>query len=188
MPLHAAECVSVACLDGSHSLKPCRSIPSAYVHALECFVAAKQEFLSQSQSEGSSSRNMAHLYDFQHRYVTALLKQLPPGTVYPAISRPVPMHPPRSTKSPPVRQGPFLLQPSPRTIDGSEGGDATDIAYVAFGSDVEEGVEGETERLGLVLAVFQDGRVDVYLDVEKVEARWAHKEVGDVPLVRANTV
>ena len=158
----------------------CRSIPSAYVHALECFVAAKQEFLSQSQSEGSSSRNMAHLYDFQHRYVTALLKQLPPGTVYPAISRPVPMHPPRSSKSPPVRQGPFLLQPSPRTIDGSEGGDATDIAYVAFGSDVEEGVEGETERLGLVLATFQDGRVDVYLDVEKVEARWAHKEVGSV--------
>ena len=125
---------------------------------------------------------MAHLYDFQHRYVTALLKQLPPGTVYPAISRPVPMHPPRSIKSPPVRQGPFLLQPSPRTIDGSEGGDATDIAYVAFGSDVEEGVEGETERLGLVLAAFQDGRVDVYLDVEKVEARWVHKEVGRIPL------
>ena len=126
---------------------------------------------------------MAHLYDFQHRYVSALLKQLPPGTVYPAISRPVPMHPPRAIKSPPVRQGPFLLQPSPRTIDGSEGGDATDITYVAFGSDVEEGVEGETERLGLVLAAFQDGRVDVYLDVEKVEARWAHKDVGAIPLV-----
>ena len=70
-----------------------------------------------------------------------------------------------------------------RTIDGSEGGDATDITYVAFGSDVEEGVEGETERLGLVLAAFQDGRVDVYLDVEKVEARWAHKDVGAIPLV-----
>ncbi|KAI0729377.1 hypothetical protein C8Q72DRAFT_778331 [Fomitopsis betulina] len=158
------------------------SIPSAYVHALECFVAAKQGFLSESQSEGSSSRKMAHLYDFQHRYVTALLKQLPPGTVYPAISRPVSMHPPRSIKSPPVRQGPFLLQPSPRTIDGSDGGDATDIAYVAFGSDVEEGVEGETERLGLVLSVFQDGRVDVYLDVEKVEARWVHKERADTGL------
>ncbi|KAH9843921.1 uncharacterized protein C8Q71DRAFT_826054 [Rhodofomes roseus] len=161
------------------------SIPSAYVHALECFVAAKQEYLTQSQGEGSSSRKMTHLYDFQYRYVTALLKQLPPGTVYPAISRPVPMHPPRSIKALPVRQGPFLLQPSPRTIDGSEGGDATDIAYMAFGSDVEEGVEGETERLGLVLASFQDGRVDVYLDVEKVEARWEQKERhdGDLPML-----
>jgi len=158
------------------------AIPSAYIHALECFVAAKQEHLSQSQGEGSSSRKLAHLYDFQHRYVTALLKQLPPGTVYPSISRPVPMHPPRGIKSPPVRQGPFLLQPSPRTIDGSEGGDATDIAYMAFGSDVEEGVAGETERLGLVLASFQDGRVDVYLDVEKVEARWEQKERADVDL------
>ncbi|KZT65994.1 hypothetical protein DAEQUDRAFT_730757 [Daedalea quercina L-15889] len=161
------------------------SIPSAYVHALECFVTAKQEYLSQSQREGTSSRNMAHLYDFQHRYVTALLKQLPPGTVYPAISRPIPMHPPRCIKSPPVRQGPFLLQPSPRTIDGSEGGDATDIAYMAFGSDVEEGVEGETERLGLVLTSFQDGRVDVHLDVEKVEARWEQKQraEGDLPML-----
>jgi nucleoporin NUP82 len=80
----------------------------------------------------------------------------------------------------PARQGPFLLQPSPRTLEGSDGGDATDITYLAFGSDVEEGdgEGGETEHLGVVMIAFQDGKVDVCLDVEKVEARWESRQVN----------
>ncbi|KAF9247172.1 hypothetical protein BU15DRAFT_84718 [Melanogaster broomeanus] len=141
------------------------SIPSSYIHALECFIAAKQEFLSQGISPESSA--LSTLYDYQRKYVSALIKQLPQGTVFPAVSRSVPMHPPHTIKSQPLRQGPFLLQPSPRTLEGSEGGDATEIAYLAF---------GETERLGIVVVTFQDGKVDVYLDVEKVEARWESKQ------------
>ncbi|KAJ7047519.1 hypothetical protein C8F04DRAFT_1022301 [Mycena alexandri] len=153
------------------------SIPSSYVHSLECFISAKQEFLSQTEERGSSSatRNLSTLYDYQHKYVTALLKQLPPGTVFPASSRSVPMHPPTTIKARPARQGPFLLQPAPRTLEGSEGGDATDIMYLAFGADedAEEDSEGgETEHLGVVVVSFQDGKIDVCLDVEKVEARW----------------
>ncbi|KAJ7283796.1 hypothetical protein C8J57DRAFT_1171692 [Mycena rebaudengoi] len=153
------------------------SIPSSYVHSLECFISAKQEFLA-AQNRGSSSatRNLSTLYDYQHKYITALLKQLPPGTVFPATSRSVPMHPPTTIKARPARQGPFLLQPAPRTLDGSEGGDATDIMYLAFGTDDivedEDGEGGETEHLGVVVVAFQDGKVDVCLDVEKVEARW----------------
>jgi hypothetical protein len=56
-----------------------RSVPSSYVHALECFISAKQEFLSQGTSSGISA--LSTLYDYQRKYVTALLKQLPPGTV-----------------------------------------------------------------------------------------------------------
>ncbi|CAK5275712.1 unnamed protein product [Mycena citricolor] len=149
------------------------SIPSSYVHSLECFISAKQEFLSQSSST-STTHNLSTLYDYQHKYVTALLKQLPPGTVFPSTSRSVSVHPPTTIKARPARQGPFLLQPSPRTIAGSEGGDATDMAYLAFGSDdAEDETEGgETEHLGVVLIGFQDGKVDLCLDVEKVEARW----------------
>ncbi|KAJ6539197.1 hypothetical protein B0H19DRAFT_1177668 [Mycena capillaripes] len=153
------------------------SIPSSYVHSLECFISAKQEFLSQAEERGSSSttRNLSTLYDYQHKYVTALLKQLPPGTVFPASSRSVLMHPPTTIKARPARQGPFLLQPAPRTLEGSEGGDATDIMYLAFGSE-EDGEDdsegGETEHLGVVVIAFQDGKIDVCLDVEKVEARW----------------
>jgi nucleoporin NUP82 len=51
------------------------------------------------------------------------------------------------------------------------------MMYLAFGSGSEDG-EGETERLGVILLAFQDGKVDVCLDVEKVEARWESKRVG----------
>lgn len=152
------------------------SIPSSFLHALECFIAAKQEFVSQDTSPATS--NLSTLYDYQHKYVSALVKQLPPGTVFPAVSRSVPMHPPNTIKSQPLRQGPFLLQPSPRALEGSEGGDATDIAYMAFSDDGEEDYEGETERLGIIVVTYQDGKADVYLDVEKVEARWESKQVS----------
>ncbi|KAJ7179843.1 hypothetical protein C8R43DRAFT_376383 [Mycena crocata] len=167
------------------------SIPSSYVHSLECFISAKQEFLSQSQERGSSSttRILSTLYDYQHKYVTALLKQLPPGTVFPASSRSVLMHPPTTIKARPARQGPFLLQPAPRTLEGSDGADATDIMYLAFGADedVEDDSEGgETEHLGVVVVAFQDGKVDVCLDVEKVEARWdtgSSKREAELPML-----
>ncbi|KAI0650605.1 hypothetical protein C8Q79DRAFT_1063880 [Trametes meyenii] len=153
------------------------SVPSTYVHSLECYVAAKQEFLSASiREDPNPSDGLTSLYDYQRKYVNALLKQLPPGTAWPATTRLVPMHPPTTVKNTPSRQGPFLLQPSPRNLAGGEGGDATDIVYLSFGDDAAEESEGETERLGLVLVSFQDGKVDLYLDVEKVEARWDTKQ------------
>ncbi|KAH9045181.1 hypothetical protein EDB85DRAFT_2165813 [Lactarius pseudohatsudake] len=151
-----------------------RSIPSSYVHALECFVAAKQEYLSQNPS--SQSQSLSTTYSYQHKYISALLKQLPPGTVFPATSRSVLLHPPTTMKSPPLRQGPFLLQPAPLMLEGSEGGDATDILYLAFDKDDETDDDGETERLGVVLVVAQDGKVDICLDVDKVEARWENRQ------------
>ncbi|CCM04850.1 uncharacterized protein FIBRA_07043 [Fibroporia radiculosa] len=157
------------------------SIPLAYVHALECFVAAKQEFLARSPEEGTSSNGLENMYEYQHKYVAALVKQLPSDDAHPEASRFILMHPPSIMKNPPVRQGPFLLQPSPRTLEGSEGGDATDIIYLAFENEAEE-AHGDMERLGVLLTSFQDGRVDVYLDLEKVEARWEHKHDPDSDL------
>ncbi|RDX53954.1 hypothetical protein OH76DRAFT_1399124 [Lentinus brumalis] len=163
------------------------SVPSSYIHALECYVAAKQEYLSHSTDDGdpSSPDSLTTLYDYQHKYVSALIRQLPPGTAWPATARLVPMHPPNTIKNPRARQGPFLLQPAPRLLEGSEGGDATDIVYMSFGDDAAEESEGETERLGLVLVAFQDGKVDLYLDVEKVEARWELKQhpSNDLPML-----
>lgn len=155
------------------------SIPSSYIHALECFVHAKKEFLSRSAFGASSSTSLSSLYDYQHKYVSSLLKQLPPGTAFPAVSRLVLVHPPTTIKAKPIRQGPFLLQPAPRMLEGSEGADASDILYVAFGGDGEEEEEIDTERLGVVLVAFQDGKVDVCLDVEKVEAKWEHRQHSD---------
>ncbi|KAJ8086450.1 hypothetical protein PM082_005273 [Marasmius tenuissimus] len=162
------------------------TVPSAYVHSLECFISAKQEFLAQTSS--TSSSNLSTLYDYQRKYVTALIKQLPPGTVFPAPSRSVLMHPPSIVKSVPTRQGPFLLQPSPRMLDGSDGGDATDIAYLSLGRDYEkeaEDDESSAESLGFLLVTYQDGKVDLCVDVEKVEARWDSKQIAssDLPML-----
>ncbi|KAI0750939.1 hypothetical protein C8Q80DRAFT_1335569 [Daedaleopsis nitida] len=162
------------------------SVPSSYVHALECYVAAKQEYLSNSTNgDAASSDSLTTLYDYQHKYVSALLKQLPPGTAWPATNRVVPMHPPTTIKNPRARQGPFLLQPAPRGLAGGEGGDATDIVYMSFGDDAAEESDGETERLGLILVASQEGKVDLFLDVEKVEARWEQKQhpSRDLPML-----
>ncbi|KAH9965726.1 hypothetical protein BC827DRAFT_1179360 [Russula dissimulans] len=156
------------------------SIPSSYIHALECFVAAKQEYLSQNPS--SESQSLSTTYSYQHKYISALLKQLPPGTVFPAASRSVLLHPPTTMQSPPLRQGPFLLQPAPLTLGGSEEGDVTDILYLSFDKDDETDDDGETERLGVVLLVSQDGKVDVCLDVDKVEARWESRQSSNAEL------
>lgn len=157
------------------------SIPSTYVHSLECFISAKQEYLTQEVS--TASKNLSAVYDYQRKYVTALTKQLPPGTVFPAAPRSVLMHPPSTIKPQPLRQGPFLLQPAPRIIEGSFGGDATDITYIAFGTDDDDDLEDDgkdTERLGIILVAYQDGKVDLFLDVEKVEARWNIKQVRPI--------
>lgn len=82
-------------------------------------------------------------------------------------------------KSRPSRQGPFLLQPAPRLLENSEGGDATDIAYLSFEANDDEPDDSarDTEHLGILLVSYQDGKVDIFLDVEKVEARWDNKQV-----------
>lgn len=36
----------------------------------------------------------------------------------------------------------------------------------------DRGTDTEIEKLGVVAIVYQDGRVDLCLDTEKVEARW----------------
>jgi nucleoporin NUP82 len=72
------------------------------------------------------------------------------------------------------------LQPAPRAIDGSDGGDATDITYLSFGNEDEdvEDAGRETDHLGVLMVSYRDGKVDVFLDVEKVEGRWENKYVG----------
>lgn len=151
-----------------------RSVPSNYIHALQLFVEAKRD---QTLQEGSSSaREFSVLYEYQHKYVTALVKQLPSGTPLPTQSQTVPIHPPTTIKHKPLRQGPFLLQPSPLLVEGSEGGDATDIIYTVLGGGDDE--DGETEKLGIVMIAYKDGKVDVCLDVDKVEARWEKKTVS----------
>lgn len=99
----------------------------------------------------------------------------------PSSTRLVPVHAPRTLVGKVSRQGPFLLQPAPLDLKDSPGGDATDIAYLTLGSafaDDDDEASVSSERLGVVVIGYQDGRVDVCLDVEKIEARWDVRRVS----------
>ena len=74
---------------------------------------------------------------------------------------------PSYLRSVPAKQGPFLLQPSPRELDDSGECVASDIVYVRMQSN-----ELEAE-LGCIILAYTDGKVDVCLDVEKVEGQWS---------------
>jgi nucleoporin NUP82 len=148
------------------------SVPSDYVHSLECFISAKVEYLDQSNNAADLA--LSTLYERQHLYIKNLVQQLPPGTVYPAATRSISLHPPSVGAL--QLQGPFLLQPDPRTLTDSEGGDATDLTYLSP-TETDDNSADSAERLGMVLIAYQDGKVDVCLDVDKVEARWESRQV-----------
>lgn len=156
-------------------LSPCSCIPSSYIYSLECFISVKQDQLRNGGSPADP--HLSAWYNYQSKYVGALIKQLPAGTVF-ASTQTVSVHPPKTISNPVARQGPFLLQPVPRTLEGSDGGDATDITYLSFGNDEEEEDGRETDHLGVIVVAYQDGKVDLFLDVEKVEAKWTTKYVS----------
>ncbi|KAF9509867.1 hypothetical protein BS47DRAFT_1348682 [Hydnum rufescens UP504] len=173
-------------------------VPSEYVPALECFVAAKRELIEAGTSAFLSSHDLAPTTsiitdedaiaitnDQQLKYVNALMKQLlKSGALESAdkatISLPsstssrVNVRPPIILKYPIARQGPFLLQPAPPEL-GSGDDDienpAMDIVYLTIDED-DNGVEGDKEKLGVIGIVYQDGKVDICLDTDKVEAKW----------------
>lgn len=158
-------------------------IPSAYIHALEYFVRAKEESAtnpnSQSQLEESLSQSgpmLSTLYAYQLKYVVSLSKQLPesPSTLFPSPSRSVPISAPTIVKSRPTRQGPFLFQPAPQELGDGLGGSATDLVYINVEgvSPLHSEEDGTEERLGVLGVVFSDGKIDICLDVDKIEAMW----------------
>lgn len=85
---------------------------------------------------------------------------------------------PASWRSVPLRQGPYLLQPSPRELDNSVESRATDLAYTYLSSVTPEetGHGSEDGRsglgLGVLLIAYNDGKVDVCLDTERTEGAW----------------
>ncbi|GJJ07282.1 hypothetical protein Clacol_001482 [Clathrus columnatus] len=164
----------------------CPYIPhnAAYVHALDYFVRAKQENVLQIGKIPSDSNSFSAIYAQQLKYVNAIMKQLPDDSqsLFSRDSKLVPIIAP-TTKTRPVRQGPFLLQPSPVEFNEGDGGYATDIFYLYStpGSSLLSEENENDEGLGVILVTFSDGRVDVCLDVEKTEAAW--ESVADLPVL-----
>ena len=159
-------------------------IPSLHLLHLAAFVSAKLTYLSDDFGDDMSSSEKSILesrYSHQLKFVNSLLSQQSTST-----------HPSSESdadneaeeydfisvryltylRSAPVRQGPFLLQPSPRELPESDESLACDMSYIYL-DRVEEG-PGE---LGCILMAYSDGKVDLCLDVDKVEAQWEDTSV-----------
>jgi nucleoporin NUP82 len=145
------------------SAMTCSAIPSAYILSLKRYVSEKLD--------ASEHRpGFAALYEQQLRYVQALEDQLPANKAV-ATGQHVVVSVPKLTKLAVARQGPFLLQPEPCEIaEGSS--DAVDFAYVQVKTEAKL-------ELGVAVVSYQNGKVDILLDLDKVEARWEH---GQAPV------
>ncbi|CAE7085971.1 unnamed protein product [Rhizoctonia solani] len=142
--------------------------PISYIQGLEYFVNAK------------SARLPPEISGPQLKYVSSLRQQLKPISS-PVDDQPLPtclVHAPVSLSFPPARQGPFLLQPAPKELGD---GPASDMIYLNIeipndsiingSADAKTSVEGTS--ISVVAISYSDGKVDVCLDVEKIEAKWA---------------
>lgn len=144
------------------------TVPISYVHGLEYFVNVK------------STRLPLHIAEPQLKYVTSLKEQLkaPSSSTVDKLPASCLVNAPVSASYPPARQGPFLLQPAPKELGD---GVASDIVYLEI--EVQEeaaskgkqnaNIDGGATSMSVVLIAYGDGKVDVCLDVEKVEAKWA---------------
>ncbi|CAE6426563.1 unnamed protein product [Rhizoctonia solani] len=157
--------------------------PISYIQGLEYFVNAK------------SARLPPEISGPQLKYVSSLRQQLK-SISSPVDDQPLPtclVHAPVSLSFPPARQGPFLLQPAPKELGD---GLASDIVYLSIeipnssannGSiDTKNSVEGTP--IPVIVIAYSDGKVDVCLDVEKVEAKWTKanltsKEDSELPML-----
>ncbi|KAG8730544.1 hypothetical protein FRC11_006446 [Ceratobasidium sp. 423] len=142
--------------------------PISYIQGLEYFVNTK------------GARLPPEISGPQLKYVSSLRQQLKPISS-PVDDQPLPtclVHAPVSLSFPPARQGPFLLQPAPKELGD---GLASDIVYldIEISNDstsngpvvTKNSVEGTS--IPVIAIAYSDGKVDVCLDVEKVEAKWA---------------
>lgn len=136
------------------------------------------------------------IYNLQLQYVNALVRQVT-ATPSPSSSAAgddadpwtslTPITAPLHLPGAPALQGPFLLQPGTVDLENftAEGGEeprACDIAYVGYGGAAStRGGEGEGESLGVIVTAWNDGKVELMVEVEKVEARWGHKATDEAP-------
>ncbi|EJD53549.1 hypothetical protein AURDEDRAFT_80006 [Auricularia subglabra TFB-10046 SS5] len=153
------------------------AVPPSYLWSLQYYVQEKLEAAHRRPG-------FAALYEQQLKYVTALTSQLPPQKVL-ANAKPAVVAAPPPARFHVARQGPFLLQPEPHELAGSVSDDAVDIMYVGLQlKNVEKDSEAPAEQLGVILISWQDGKIDICLDLDKVEARWEHGQVpsDELPL------
>lgn len=82
----------------------------------------------------------------------------------------------------PTRQGPFLLQPAPHELDSDINEPlASDLRYVLLEPEsTGQDDETATPAISFLLMSYEDGKVDVCIDVARVEATWTRQDSDSV--------
>ena len=158
------------------TIHPHRSIPSSYIHSLSSYVSTKVDALgappdplalvARSRPLLDSPRPspaLAARYTHQLQYVNSLVHQAATSSRPLAIADEdddsvrilAPRHPAAVS-----RQGPFRMQPAPAELENGHESLACDLAYVS------------ADGLGVLAIAFSDGKVDLCLEVDKVDAVW----------------
>ncbi|KAG8820318.1 hypothetical protein FRC17_010202 [Serendipita sp. 399] len=157
---------------------------------------------STSSAPGMEELDLPSVYDHQRKYITTLSKQLPsdnsqqPETSStlrrdisissvstisisshsnPTTHSLVTLNAPTTIKLDLEAQGPFRFQPAPAPSPEPDWDElASDIIYLKLGSSDGKRSSTRTTAAGTILIAYADGRVDVCLDLVKVEAVWCH--------------
>lgn len=181
------------------------SVPASYISTLNLYLGSKaQQYRLQNPQKPvslSNSRNgnlnfsstehdaMGKKIAAQQRWARSLSRQVEAHIAYtslPNVDETVDPVETRYSVRPPrdghqvKRQGPYLVQPEPRGIPLSEEagwgieGVASDIIVLG-----DNPIPGSGTGLNVVGLAWVDGRVDMCLEVQKVEAEWETDEVWD---------
>ncbi|GAA6029974.1 hypothetical protein JCM8097_009196 [Rhodosporidiobolus ruineniae] len=155
---------------------------------------SRSTFTSASPASTRTPPSLSKRYALQQQYVNSLVRQITAASSKPASSsldpdaldgaeadvdpdQPVRVILPSRSDFTPSLQGPFLLQPAPAELDNGADCRACDIAYLQYSPpNTSTGEKDESEQgsgLGVIAVAYSDGKVDLCLEVEKIEARWA---------------
>ncbi|CAG7848803.1 SubName: Full=Uncharacterized protein {ECO:0000313/EMBL:CCA68144.1} [Serendipita indica DSM 11827] len=146
--------------------------------------------------------DLPSVYDHQRKYISSLTRQLPAddsisqdiaqstellkelsissisSTASKTRSALVTLDVPTNIKLEPESQGPFRFRPAPGPSPTPEWEElATDILYTHLFTDQPRRASTKSADAGVILITYSDGRVDVCLDLVKVEAVWSRPGV-----------
>jgi nucleoporin NUP82 len=146
-----------------------RVVPLSYLEGLTEYV---EEKLNRS-SPGAVTQQPQTL-DEQRQYLKQLFKYPTPHSLnilqHDLGLQAVNIKSGRSLEKTSLIQGPFRLQPAPHELEDTDGGDAVDIAYLGSGDKHSSVLEND--GVGVLVIAYQDGKVDVCIDIEKAEGKW----------------
>lgn len=152
------------------------------------YLAGKTQRLKEHAAHGLSapermalSRRLAE----QHKYARKILQQIESQDPPPQLGKMDLDVPANATTTNRLRniaspvdlssiqvQGPMLLQPEPAELEDSDDPRASDFAYIGAGAAGD---------LGVIAVVWTDGRVDMCIEAERVEAQWQPSLDDDAP-------